>query len=610
MSKTYQHKRWLKKVILASVCVSAFPAWSVGQVDHQVSFPVDKQQYLNVQSRFPVTSEFTEVVMPNWTPGAYLIKDFGANVDQISAISDNGKSLAIEKVSKDRWRIATPGTQNLIVNYAVFTPTLSVSTSWSSPDFTLINGASVFLYTQESRSSTQSVSIDADPARGQVFTALPEATDEKSWVAGNYDELVDSPVVVAAAPAHPFSSDGQQYVFLNVGENRFWNAAKATADLKAMVEATQSLWEVNPLKRPYWFLNFSVGGKGGLEHDYSTVTMTSRNPMQDRNDYVKWLGLMAHEFFHVWNARRLRPAAFRPYDYQNEQYSTQLWLAEGFTAYYDNLILSRAGLINPKEYLELLAKDMHRLLNTPGRVLRPVSEASLDAWTRHYQPTANSLNSTISYYNKGAIIGFVLDVWLREHSNGRKSLDDVMRELYRRYSSKGYSPDDFMLVVADVGGPDAVAFVTPLIHSTVDPDVDAALNWFGLELRRDNNLIITDEHSQPERAGFGVIWDSESDEPVVKSVRADSAGSKAGLLPGDEVLAIGDERMSIKNYESLMGIFHPGERTTLLVARRGQVKTLDLTLDAALPDHYVIAVQKTISSKAIKHLEDFLGQDL
>lgn len=156
-------------------------------------------------------------------------------------------------------------------------------------------------------------------------------------------------------------------MFLNVGENRFWDASKATVDLKAMVEATQSLWEVNPLKMPYWFLNFSVGGKGGLEHDYSTVTMTSRNPMQDRNDYVKWLGLMAHEFFHVWNVRRLRPAAFKPYDYQNEQYSTQLWLAEGFTSYYDNLILSRAGLINPKEYLELLAKDMHRLLNTPGR---------------------------------------------------------------------------------------------------------------------------------------------------------------------------------------------------------------------------------------------------
>lgn len=609
MSKQYQHKRWLEVIILTITCGIAWPAWSAGQVDHQVSFPANKQQYLDVRSRFPVTSGVTEVVMPNWTPGHYLIKDFGANVDSISASTEAGEPLAIEKTAKDRWRIATPDTQSLILDYAVFTPTLSVSSSWASPDFSLINGASVFLYTQESLASEQSVSVDVEPSRGSVFTALPAAIDGKSWTAKNYDELVDSPIVIANAPAHRFSSDGQQYVFLNVGESSFWDPRKATADLQAMVEATQSLWGVNPLTRPYWFLNFSVGGKGGLEHDYSTVTMTSRNPMQDRNEYVKWLGLMAHEFFHVWNVRRMRPAALRPYDYQNEQYSTQLWLAEGFTAYYDNLILARADLIKPKEYLELLAKDMYRLLNTPGRKLRAVSEASMEAWTRHYQPTANTLNSTVSYYNKGAVIGFVLDIWLRENSKGRKSLDDVMRGLYKRYSSQGYSPDDFMQVVAQVGGPEAVVFATPLINSTVDPDVDAALHWLGLELWRDDKTAKEDEN-QPERAGFGVIWESKSLDTVVKSVRAQSAGSRAGLLPGDEVLAIGDERMSIKNYESLMGTFHPGERTTLLVARRGQVKTLDLTLDAALPDRYVIAAQNRISSREVKRLEDFLGQDL
>jgi predicted metalloprotease with PDZ domain len=609
MFRRYQHSLKRAWIILLAGCVFALPVVVAARVKHQIEFPPEKQQYLNVRSEFPVFSDVTEVVMPNWTPGAYLIKDFGGNVDSISALSDSGVPLVIEKTSKDRWRIATANTQSLILNYEVFTPTLSVSTSWAGPDFTLINGASVFLYTENSRVLPQYIDVNAEPSRGGVFSALPVSDLTKTLLAENYDELVDNPIVIANASAHRFNSKAQDYVFLNVGENQFWDANKATDDLKAMVEATQSIWKINPFSRPYWFLNFSVGAKGGLEHDYSTVTMSGRSPMLDRAEYVKWLGLMAHEFFHAWNVRRMRPAALQMYDYQNEQYSTQLWLAEGFTSYYDNLILSRAGLISPKEYLDLLATDMHRLLNTPGRTLRPVNEASLEAWTRHYQPNANSLNSTVSYYNKGAIIGFVLDSWLRQHSNGSKSLDDVMRELYQRFSSSGYSPDDFKSVVADVGGSDAVAFVTPLLDSTIDPDVDAALDWYGLELRR-GELTVDGITVQREPAGFGVIWVIESSQPVVRSVRADSAGAKAGLLPDDEVLAIGEERLTLNNYERLLANYQPGDTTTLLVSRRGQIKSLDLTLDAALPDQYVIAVQKSISARTLRRLEIFLGQTL
>lgn len=609
MLKYSRYKPWLGYLTLAAGLLSAATTAAAAQVNHFVSYPHNKQQYLQVRSEFPVSSAVTEVIMPNWTPGAYIIKNFGANVDRISATSKDGTPLLLEQISKDTWRIQTQNVQHLIVEYEVYTPKLSVLASWVEPDFTLINGTSAFLYTLKTRLLPQTLSIDAGTDRGDIFTALPVIGGVQTFGAQNYDELVDNPVVVAKAPAHRFSTGGHEYVFVNVGESALWDAARATSDLQKMVEATQSFWQFNPLGRPYWFLNFSVGAKGGLEHDHSTVTFTGRSPMQNRSDYIKWLGLMSHEFFHVWNVRRMRPAALLPYDYQNEQYSRLLWLAEGLTSYYDSLLLSRAGLITPQEYLGLLGRDMYLLLNTPGRKLRSVSEASLEAWSRHYQPHGNTLNSTISYYNKGAIIGFVLDAYLREHSKGRTSLDDLMRELYRRHAAQGYSADDFMALVTDLGGAGAAAFTESLINSTDDPDVDTALDWFGLELHRSESTG-QDDNGLPAAGDFGVIWDIRQTAPLVKSVRAGSGGAKAGLLPGDEVIAIGSERMTRENYAQLMERFHPGQNTTLLVSRRGQIKTLNLTLDTALPDRYVVAVQQRITRQTLKRLQDFLGQDL
>jgi len=591
------------------MCLFSQVALAVGVVEHTVSFQRDKEQLILVRSEFPVSKPVTELIMPNWTPGSYLIRDYAANVNRISATSADGASLSLQKVSKDRWQVDTGQTDTLVVSYEVFTPEINVSTSWVSRDFSLINGTSVFLYTQQSRNLPQLLHIENDAERGRAFTAMGFTPDGGSFRAENYDELVDNPVAVAEAPAYRFSHDAQDYVLLNVGENKFWDGARAADDVQKIVAETQSFWGINPLEKPYWFMNFIVESNGGLEHDHSTVIMTGRRQMRDRNDYIHWLGVVAHEFFHVWNVRNMRPIELARYDYQHEQYTSELWLAEGLTSYYDNLLLSRAGLITPNEYMELLARDIHRLETTPGRLLRPVTEASVNAWIRHYQPNSNLLNSTISYYTKGAVIGFVLDAYLRKSSKGRHDLDEVMRKMYGLYASNPYRGDAFEKVVTDIGGAEAGALLHSLLNTTADPDVDTALDWYGLMLNRGKILETEDPDEKPLRSDLGVLWEKDEPTLVVNTVLDGGSGSAAGLIAGDEVLAIGEERATKDRLESLMASFSPGEETVLIISRRDRIISLNITLGAAVPDHFEIVLKPDFKKRDITHLQSLLGQE-
>ena len=596
--------------ILVGLLLLPCAAPAADEVRHTLSYPKDREQLFLVRSEFPVNSPVTELIMPGWTPGSYLIRDYAANVDRISAVSGDGTTLSMQKTSKDRWQVSTAQADKLVVFYEVFTPNISVRDSWASRAFSLINGASVFLYTEQSRDLQRLMDVIAGTDRGDVFTAMLPTPDDMAFKADNYDELVDNPVAVAEASTWRFKVKQQDYVLLNVGENEFWDGEKAVSDLEKIVAETQSFWGINPLERPYWFMNFIVEARGGLEHDHSTVIMTGRRQMRDREDYIKWLSVMTHEFFHVWNVRRMRPLELSQYDYQHEQYTNQLWLAEGLTSYYDNLLLTRAGLITPEEYLALLAKDMHRLETTPGRLLRPVTEASFDAWIRQYQPNSNSVNSTISYYTKGAIIGFVLDTYLREGSKGRHDLDEVMRKMFSLYSRKPYDSDAFEKVVVDVGGPEAGDFLRSLLTTTAEVDVDAALDWYGLKLNRGPVASSEEPDSKAPQSGLGVLWDEDKPGLVVSSVLAGSGGSVAGLMPNDEVLAIADERLTPDNLESLMTSFRPGEETTLLISRRDRIINLDIKLDTAVPDQFEIVMQADYQKRQIRRLQSLLGQEV
>lgn len=586
------------------------------QVEHLISFPNRQNQYVDIQLSMPVSAGGTELLMPSWTPGSYLIRDYAAHVERLQAIGSGGKPLDVEKVAKDRWRVASSGEKVISVSYSVWAGELGTSASWVENDFALLNGAGVFLYTESSRNWPQQVTVELPEDWKNISTSMPGAGGQHRYLAPDYDGLVDSPILLGNATIYPFSVEGQAYALVNQGETASWDGPKSAQGVAGVVAAVQAFWGTNPLEVPYLFLNVIAEGSGGLEHDHSTVLITGPLQMKYRQDYVDWLALVSHEFFHAWNIRRMRPQALDEYDYAKETYTRELWLAEGLTSYYDNLLLLRSGLISVDEYFVLLAYEFHAYETTPGRRLDSAEAASFDAWIKHYKPDANTTNKSVSYYRKGSIVGFVTDMAMRQASNNRESLDHLMREMYRRYGPNGtagdgvYPPDAFQVLAGELTGQQVEKQIATWLETTADPDIDAALVWYGLKLDRAPSRTSALEAGQPEPADFGLVWNKLVPNLQVEAVLQGGSGAKAGILPFDEVLAINKIRVTKETIAERMQRLVPGERAEVLLVRHGRIMALEATVQAAVPDKYLISIDPDISSKQKARMESWLGVQL
>ena len=450
-------------------------------VTYDVSFPEASNHYAEVRARFEAPAGGCDVVLPAWTPGSYLVREYARHLDEVRAENDAGEALAVEKRGKDRWRIATEEAGATTVLYRLYCRELTVRTNWVEEEFALLNGAATFLTPEHARDDVHELRLH--PAEGwpQSVCALPrmEGTAH-GYRATDYDELVDSPIVLGDLELFPFEAGERDHVLVNVGTGGYWDGAQAAADVARIVEEHQRMWGFSPYER-YLFLNIAAESRGGLEHDHSTVLMTSRWAYRDPKAYRSWLGLASHEFFHTWNVRRLRPRALMKYDYGREMFFRELWIAEGVTSYYDDLALVRCGLIDREEYLELLSKQIETLQGTPGRGVQSLRDASHDAWIKFYRPDENSGNTRVSYYNKGAVAAFLLDAEVRRASGGEASLDDVMRVLYERFIETGYDEDDFRAAAEEVAGGGLGDWFAAAIDGTRELEYGPALDWLGLQ---------------------------------------------------------------------------------------------------------------------------------
>lgn len=523
------------------------------------------------------------LALPVWTPGSYKVRDYSRFLRQLELKTDGG---TLEKISKNSWRVTGVGPEASIkISYEVYGHELTVRTNYFSPDLSLITGAGLFIAPaplQSDRMVRIPYRVIFPDEKRPVYTALPGHNN--AFNASDYDELLDCPFLWGEVEHNAFQAGGLPHTLLQAGDVRYWDLDKSLKDLKTLVETQQAFWGQTPYQT-YHFMNLVTDTRGGLEHRNSTVMMTSRFATEERDSYLKWLALVSHEYFHTWNVKRLYPTALGSFDYEDEIYTRSLWVAEGITSYYDDLMVRRAGLSTDKEYLKALSSQLNHLYQTPGRLALPLTSASWDAWIRLYQPTEDTINSSISYYNKGAVVAWLLDSEIRRLTEGRKSLDDVMVAAYARFSEKGFSEDQFRQLCQDVTGLDLTDFFALTLDSTEELELEPALAYWGLSWEAKDSKA-------SEEPYLGLTAKNEEGRLLVKEVMADSPAASAGVAPGDELLALDGVRVPTDDLSPALKSLKQGRSYPLLVARLGRLQTLNVTLSAPPFHEHSLKVKK------------------
>ncbi len=438
-----------------------------------ISYTVDltdsKNHYVTVTANVPVESETTELMMAVWTPGSYLVREYARHINSME-VTSGGKALKFEKTRKNRWTVQSKGVKSFVLKYRVYCNEMSVRTNWVGSEYAMLNGAPTYITLPDRLDRPHTVRLKLPRAWTRSATSLRSTGDTPhTFKAKNFDELVDSPIVAGNVSVYPFTVGGIEHQLVNVGESGQWDGTKAATDLKKIVQAHHDMWETIPYDR-YLFLNMIVESGGGLEHDNSSVLMTSRWSFRESGRYKGWLSLASHEFFHTWNVRRLRPKSLVKYDYENEVYTDGLWIAEGITSYYEELALVRAGILSRNEFLSKVSGNVESVQRTEGRKVQSLKDASYDAWIKFYRPDENSSNTTISYYSKGAVVAFLLDAKIRKLTKGKKSLDDLLRKMFADYAESGFTTNDFRNAASEIAGEDLSDWFASAIDSTDELD--------------------------------------------------------------------------------------------------------------------------------------------
>ncbi len=533
-----------------------------------------------VEARYPARGAALDLWMPIWTPGSYLVREFARHLQDFEAADESGGALRVERVDKCTWRVQSGGAAEIRIRYRVWAHELSVRTSHLDQSHGFFNGANLFLSNDALREETCELEIVA-PAGWKVHCALPRR--DATFVARDFDELVDSPVEMSPADALTFTAAGKPHELVLWGKGNH-DPAALVRDLAAICEEEARLFGPPPVERYLFILHLADRGRGGLEHAASTALLFPRFGFRPRKSYEEFLSLAAHEYFHLWNVKRIKPRSLVPVDYRAECYTRLLWAMEGITSYYDTLMLRRAGLLDPERYLSRLGEVVSAVEVAPGRRVLSLQEASFVAWIKHYRPDENTPNSAISYYLKGEVLALLIDLAIRQATSTTRSLDDVMRLLWRRYGDgRGVPEGGVEEAVLEVGGAGLAPLLLRSLRTTEELDY-TPLAAAGLLLKRRARRGPGDkggsgEQDAGERAWLGVEL-RPGERALVATTFSGSPAAQAGIYPEDELIALDGFRVTPASLPERLDERQPGARVRLHLFRRDELLEVEVELSA------------------------------
>lgn len=577
-------------ILICILCQTSVPAQEAAatmarraapfEINYTVSFPRPFTHLLEVEMRVAGEGRANlprslDLIMPVWTPGSYLIREYARNVQdfQVGAAANPERNFIWRKINKNTWRVdVPPDTREVRITYRVYANELTVRTNELNDRHAFWNNAALLMYPEGALGSPSTLRV-VPFADWRVATGLPTVSGQpNTFRAENYDILYDSPFEVGNFRAIDFTVRGVPHRIIIEGAGNY-DAELLRRDVSRIVEAAVEMMGEIPYRDYTFLLNLRQGGGGGLEHLNSTALISSPFAFRPAANYQKFLTLVAHEYFHLWNVKRLRPDALGPFDYTRENYTRLLWMAEGGTSYFEEMLVRRAGLSTDKDVLTEFAQTIQRIENAPGRRQMSIEEASFDAWIKYYRPDENAVNSQISYYEKGGIVALLLDLEIRNRSRGAHSLDDVLRALYTEFYKQGrnYTPEDLQRLAERFAGANLEQFFSSYVRGRAAIDYNAALQPFGLRLETSGKTITSG-------AFFSDDLRQDGDRLTIVRVVEGTPAYEQGLNSGDQIIALDDRRVTRDTLPARLAEKQPGDTIRLTVFRFDELRTFEIKL--------------------------------
>jgi predicted metalloprotease with PDZ domain len=571
---TEMNKR--SQVIIFCLAFLVAASFALGQKpEGTMAFTVSMEQpnthYYHVVFRFEGMKDKTQdFKIPAWTPGYYQIMDYARNVLNFRAEDGAGNPLAWEKTAKNIWRVKSGKDASITVSYDVYAFNRSVADSYLDDERGFISPTGVFMHVAGRIQHPVTVTVRPYQNWIRVSTGLdPIEGRPNTFFAPDFDILYDCPILIGNQEILKFEVQGIPHVFAGVNLGAL-DRAKFTADLKRMVESAVALIGEIPY-RHYTFLAIGPGG-GGLEHLNSTALTFNASGLTSPAGYKRWLSFVSHEYFHHYNVKRIRPIALGPFDYDRENYTNLLWVSEGISVYYEDVILNRAGLLSRDEVLERFQSSIARFENGSGHLFQSATESSFDTWMKYFSRGGNTANTTISYYDKGAALGMLLDFKIRNETKNRKSLDDVMRTLYRKFykeKKRGFTDQEFREVCeSEAGG--SLSEIFEYASTVKEIDYPRYFAYAGLDIDVQPRELVG--------AWFGAAAQDQSGNLMILNVEMDSPALQAGLSVQDEIIALDGTRVTSRTMSEMLNSRKAGDKVRVLISRRNAIREVEVVL--------------------------------